>query len=254
VKESRSRKIPVLLGTLVSNDCDLPPFRGVPDSTHVDRSAVQRELEQGMGFLAEGRAADARAAYHSALQKDSGNAGAWYGYACAQLQSGDTAGARHSYEGARDRDVIRFRAPSDFNAVIRSVGHSPGAALVDVESLFVSRSPRRIIGNELLCDHLHPNPDGYFLMANGFFQAICELGILPGPDTGFVLPAAPYGVTALDWEIGDGCVRDEASGRFLNPPSRRATPSGADNRSSHCASTFTQYLSPHHAMAEYWLG
>jgi tetratricopeptide (TPR) repeat protein len=53
-----------------------------------------------------------------------------------------------------------------------------------------------------MCDHLHPNPQGYYIMAVGFYKGIVSLGALPPPDTAFVLPGSPYGVTDLDWEIG----------------------------------------------------
>jgi hypothetical protein len=41
-----------------------------------------------------------------------------------------------------------------------------------MESYFEAASPRGLIGNNLMHEHLHPNMDGYFLMADAFFNAM----------------------------------------------------------------------------------
>jgi tetratricopeptide (TPR) repeat protein len=41
-----------------------------------------------------------------------------------------------------------------------------------MKSYFESKSPNRIIGNNLMHEHLHPNYEGYFLMADAFFNTM----------------------------------------------------------------------------------
>lgn len=259
LEKSRERGIPVLLATLVSNERDLPPFRSNPDPGTTDHTGPGLKVGQGVGYLAAGRVEDARAIFVSALEDDSGHAGAWYGYARTLLQDGDTVSARRWFRGARDRDLIRFRAPSDFNGVIRSLVREGGARLVDLDSIFASRSQGGITGSGLICDHLHPNPDGYYLMARAFFDAIKETDILRDIDRTYTPPSAPYGVTALDWEIGLMKVFVMVH-RWPFPDSAVTVDDYHPQRDSTAARVAREYLfghniwsRAHHAMAEHWL-
>ncbi len=49
-----------------------------------------------------------------------------------------------------------------------------GATVVDVQRAFVERSPDGIIGSQLMLEHLHPNLEGYFVMADVFYNALAE--------------------------------------------------------------------------------
>ena len=259
VRKSQERGIPVVLGTLVSNERDLPPLCSTADTGSTAHASARQKVERGVSSLSEGRIDDARALLAAALADDSGHAGAWYGYARVLLQTGDTAAARRRFQGARDRDVIRFRAPSDFSAVIRAVAREYGTLLVDLDSVFASRSAGGIIGNELICDHLHPNPDGYFLMARSFFDAIRGLGLLTDLDRSFEPPTVPYGVTALDWEIGLMKVFAMLH-RWPFADSAVTVDDYRPQRDSTAARVAREYLyghniwsRAHHAMAEHWL-
>jgi lysophospholipase L1-like esterase len=90
----------------------------------------------------------------------------------AALARGDTAGARALLLRARDEDVVRFRAPSALNGVIREVAAAEGARYVGISEAIDSASPGRIPGNDLFLEHVHPNARGYALIGKGFFEAL----------------------------------------------------------------------------------
>lgn len=131
----RDAGIPVYLGTLVSNEKDLPPFDGGdPD--------------------------------------DEDSANAWFARGRERQNAGDPDAARSAYRNARDRDALPFRAPGAFNDIIRRAAQRDGVQRVDVLRHFESASPDGILGGELLLEHVHPNAEGYFLLADAYYEAL----------------------------------------------------------------------------------
>jgi tetratricopeptide (TPR) repeat protein len=198
------RGVPVLLSTLVSNYRDQPPFHSLELSSHDSLAAahLRAALAEADSLLAARDPDRAEDRYREALRVDSNNADAWYGAARARLLRGDSTGALSWYVGAKDRDAMRFRASEDANAIIESIAASRKTECVDMVGKFRRLSPGGVIGANLMCDHLHPTPQGYYQMAEAFYESIVAKGILPPPDGRFVAPLGPYGVTDLDWEIG----------------------------------------------------
>ena len=60
-----------------------------------------------------------------------------------------------------------------------------------------------IVGSELMLEHLHPNPRGYFLLAEAFFEALRETGLVDreGEDVGTAWERQP--LTEPDRFAGD---------------------------------------------------
>ncbi len=79
---------------------------------------------------------------------------------------------------AKDSDELRFRAPSEFNTIIRKVSEEHGALVVAVDSAFAAASNGGAVGNDLMTDHLHPNLKGYSLMADAFLSGISAKGMI----------------------------------------------------------------------------
>jgi tetratricopeptide (TPR) repeat protein len=138
--------IPVLIGTLASNERDQAPLATL--------AGVETEA-----------AGTARTAFQSAQDAEA---------------AGDFKAAREGYAWARDLDPLRFRAPAPFDVVVGQVGARRGAEVVGVHDGFVAASPNGLIGANLMLEHVHPNLDGYFLLADAFFDALLAAG-LPGP-------------------------------------------------------------------------
>jgi Tfp pilus assembly protein PilF len=227
-----------LFSTLVSNDRDLPPFAG----TAADAPARAGELLQaGSKALKNGDAGQAALAYSDALNLDSTNADALFGSARALLATGDSAAARRHFLDARDHDRMRFRASTGANGIIAAVAKEKGAWLVDFADILAARSPARTIGHEWICDHLHPDARGYYMLAAAFYVGIQHMRLLPPADPGFRLRQEPYGVTPLDRAIGL---------RKIGPIMRRwpfasgtvATDSALAHEDSACVRIATDYV------------
>jgi tetratricopeptide (TPR) repeat protein len=185
----------VILSTLVSNERDLPPFRSAGGG-----ESIRRALSAGDTALAHDDLPAADDHYRRAFEMDTTVADAWFSRGRVAWARGDSTGAAQWFAGARDRDVMRFRAPAAWNDTLRAVARGLGVPLVDIDAAFRAASPAGVPGNELLCDHLHPNPRGYALMAESFAGAVDALRLLPRPSAGS--GPEPLGVTDLDWDIG----------------------------------------------------
>jgi tetratricopeptide (TPR) repeat protein len=135
LKKSNRAGVPVLISELVSNLKDQPPFIAKQDGRPTEAAETfvrARKLET------EGRYTE----------------------------------AYNSYEKAKDLDLLRFRAPEDFNQIIHETASDYQIPVIPMKSIFEAASPHGLIGSSLMCDHLHPNKDGYFLMADAFYNAL----------------------------------------------------------------------------------
>ena len=138
VRKFRAAGVPVFIGGLTSNVRDRPPFVS-PDN--------------GV----------------------TGGADSTYAAARTALARGDTANARLLFVRARDLDVVRFRAPSAFNAIIRSTAKANDAVYVPVPEAFDSASGG-MPGAALFLEHVHPTQDGTVLLARTYFDALRGAG------------------------------------------------------------------------------
>lgn len=164
------KHVPVIISDLVSNVRDLPPFRSVRYENYPRADSLYTNAKQ--------------------LEAD---------------RSFDKA--KDEYIRAKDLDIVRFRASEDINKIIAHLADSLDIYFISLKSLFEKYSPHGIIGNNLMTDHLHPNIDGYFLMAEGFLTALKEHGMLEKKwDSTRVQPWTYYrynwGFTELDSMIG----------------------------------------------------
>src|SRR5690606_14987121 len=169
--------IPVFIATLASNERDQRPFETVFDPK-TDTAAWQRVYDRGQEALRSGDVAAARAAFTEATQMDTLAAEGFYALARVAEAAGDTAAAREAFVAARDRDALRFRAPEAFNAIIREVAAAHGATVVEAEANLRRAAPGGTIGAEHMLEHLHPTVDGYFLLADAFYDALREAGAI----------------------------------------------------------------------------
>ncbi len=133
--------IPVFVGSLASNLLDQAPF-----------------------------AANANAA--------PGGADSTFAAGRAALGSGDHTRADSLLSRARDLDVVRFRAPGEFNRIIRRVTTRTGETYVPVAEAFAAVSPAGVPGANIFLEHVHPTRDGQALIARVFFQALLRSGLL----------------------------------------------------------------------------
>lgn len=168
--------IPVFVGTVASNLKDQPPFASTP--LPADAAA---EAEATLAAIDDGRfdaVANGSLERIETLAAQHASAALYFAAARAREHRGDHAAAADDYALARDHDVLRFRAPSAINEVIRELAQATNAHLVDTEARLAAESGNGLIGSELMLEHLHPNVEGYFLIADQFYLALRDSGVL----------------------------------------------------------------------------
>ncbi len=175
----RDAGIPVFIGTLASNEKDLPPFASMT-APETDAAVWRSHFETGMKALRDGDNDQAGMSLEAALALDDSAASVHFVLARLYERRGDYSSARRAYLEARDRDQLRFRAPQGFNGLVRTLAADNDAHLVEVEAGLLEHAMHGIIGNELMLEHLHPNLQGYFLLADAYYQSLLDSGTL-GP-------------------------------------------------------------------------
>ncbi|MDQ7066284.1 MAG: GDSL-type esterase/lipase family protein [candidate division KSB1 bacterium] len=166
LRQAKKAGVPVVLSELVSNIRDMKPFVSVAADSLPPAGDVFRQAR-----VAE--------------------------------QAGEYDTARQLYYRAKDLDALRFRATEDFNAVIHELARRYNVPVVPLRRFFEQKSPHGLMGDNLFLEHLHPNVDGYFLMADAFFETLRQHRMISRewkPDR--LRPAAYYretwGLTELD--------------------------------------------------------
>jgi len=142
LKDIKESGIPVIIGTLTSNTKDFNPFI----SEKTDKLPAANYI---------------------------------FNQATDELNSGNIRRADSLFTYAKDLDVLRFRAPEMMTKVIRELGAEFNVKVVEIDSAFRMNSKYGIVGYNLTVDHLHPNIDGYFLMAKKFYRTMDNLGYIP---------------------------------------------------------------------------
>jgi tetratricopeptide (TPR) repeat protein len=118
---------------------------------------------------------------------DPDNAEAEFRKAQQLLASGRMNEALQGFRRARDYDVLRFRADSRINEIIRETAGNERARLVDAEASF------GLAGDDLLWEHVHFTPEGTYRLASMLAN---ELGIRNTPSFDQVKKSLP--ITSWD--------------------------------------------------------
>lgn len=150
--------IPVILSTLVSNEKDVKPFI----SNDLDKKNFVESIEKNKPEV------------HELAQK---NADAAYILGQYYLERNPDSAKKYLHL-AKELDLLRFRAPEKINEVIMLQAHERKLPLVDMKKIFESKVPNGILGDELVAEHVHPNVEGYFVMADAFYEKVKELDLL----------------------------------------------------------------------------
>jgi len=167
---AKEANVPLAIGNLVSNLKYQPPFVSVmSDDPQVTTNlktklrSIRNRISSKEYAALETELIELIAAYPQVADLQYLMANTKY-----DLQKFDQA--KTFYTKAKDLDGLRFRATEEFNETIHKVCESSDAFHVDVKQYFESASPSGIVGNELILEHLHPNLQGYYLIAAAFFE------------------------------------------------------------------------------------
>jgi tetratricopeptide (TPR) repeat protein len=184
--KAESAGVPVIVSELVSNIRDMKPF----------------------GSITAGKNPPAIDVYQAAQKAE---------------RDADFVKARDEYYRAKDLDAIKFRAPEDINAVIHELGEEFNLPVVSMKEYFEAYSKHRLIGDNLMAEHLHPNIDGYFIMSQGFLDAMREYKFI---DTTWSSRSVhdwryyrnSWGYTELDSLVADLRIQHLKAGWPFQPP------------------------------------
>ncbi|MBN1416392.1 MAG: hypothetical protein JW973_14915 [Bacteroidales bacterium] len=184
LRKAHRHHVPVVFSELVSNIKDLEPFCSEKTAVYAPAGNVYEE-------------------------------------ALASEQKGLFEDARKRYYQAKDLDCLRFRASEDINQIIHELGDKYGICIVPMKKVFENNSPNGLIGNNLLTEHVHPNIDGYFLIADAFYNALIEHTIAEKPDSSNCKSPDYYrhnwGYTELDSIFADLRLRQLKGGWPFQP-------------------------------------
>ena len=200
----------IMLCNLIDNEKDLPPFssKHIAGFTEQDTASWQESMQQAQDFQNASRYQHAITQYKNALALDSLYALTHYKLAQCYYALNNYTDARTHFKLAKDYDAIRFRAPSSFNRLIARVADEQHVPVIDVRSAFENRSTGRIPGHSLLYEHVHPNLQGYLLIAETIAEKMRETGTVSRfTDFGLKEPAglksALRNMTVLDVELAN---------------------------------------------------
>lgn len=169
--------IPTLVGTVASNERTHKPFISTL-APRVDEATWRQQYEAGVQAAQRGDSEGALEAIDAAIALDSLAADAFYARAQILDQAGQHEAARTAYLAAKDRDQLRFRAPEQVNTIIREEAARVGAIVVDTQKALAEAAEDGIIGSDLMLEHLHPNTDGYFVLADAFYHALQQADLI----------------------------------------------------------------------------
>ena len=173
----RKAGVPVFIGTLASNEKGLEPFISAL-TAGTDEVEWRGNYETAVEAAQAGATALARGILEALIADDDAAAAGYFAMGRALESQGDYPRARQAYLAAKDRDQLRFRAPEAFNAIIRDVAAQQDARVVEVQDRLLLAAEHGIIGDDLMLEHLHPNLEGYSLLADAYYAALHESGMI----------------------------------------------------------------------------
>jgi tetratricopeptide (TPR) repeat protein len=202
----REARVPVIVADLASNIM-FPPF--VADSL---KSGVSRDsLSSSMRRLCSGSRYQEILTFLGGLDPaDSTNADLLYWKGVALRGLGRPAEARAALGSARDRDLLKFRAPGAINAITDRVCAREGVQRIDGDSVLSACSVDGIAGDTLFWEHLHPTAYGYYQLASAFVRQIIAGRYIPEPESSSrLLPfnSDSLSVCWLDLAYGEYSIR-----------------------------------------------
>ena len=200
--------VPLMLSTVVSNLHDRPPF--ISDfSKDIDtetRNRWSELVQKGKNEQDRGKYKEALELYDEALHIDTMRADIHYDMGVCFYALQNIPDAKRQFILAKDFDLLRFRATNDFNAVVQNIVEKKHLMLADIAKAFDEHSEHGIVGRSLMVEHVHPNLDGYFLIAKEYARAMKQhncitsdsLWRLPLPDDDYKALSL---MTLFDFEV-----------------------------------------------------
>lgn len=168
----QEHNIPVLISNVVSNEKDLKPFVSYPPDS-LQFPGFFMDYDDGVKAFGKNRLSYALSYFREANHRYNQHALCNYHLGQLSWRQQDFPAAKEYFARAKDMDGLRFRAPAMINEVISELCNTyPNAHLVDTKTVFERWSADRIIGHELILEHVHPTLTGYALLSDAFYEAM----------------------------------------------------------------------------------
>lgn len=180
--------VPIVLCTVATNLKDCAPFASLHRTGlgAAELAEWQAAYDDGVAHQNRGSLAEAKAAYERAARIDADYADLVFRRAECSRLLGQVAEAANLFRKARDCDALQFRADGRINGMIREAAAnfaSRRVDLLDAEGLFATNSPQGIPGAELFYEHVHPTPEGNYILARAVADRVVRsLSLEPSGD------------------------------------------------------------------------
>jgi tetratricopeptide (TPR) repeat protein len=171
----------VIISTVATNLKDCPPLDSLhrPDLDADGLAKWDSLYHAGIELEVDGRWLEAIAQFEAAALIDDRFADLQFRLGRCFAAAGRFSEARDHFILARDRDVLRFRADSHINTILRDVAaeqKTAGVRLVDVEKALAESAlaTNGILGENLFFEHVHMTFAGNYLLAQAILDQVCE--------------------------------------------------------------------------------
>jgi len=169
--------IPAVVSTVGVNLKDCAPFASLhhPGLSEEETRRWQVMVREGETLQERGRYGDAVERYLQAESIDSDYAELHFRLGKCYWAMGDYEESKTRYVKARELDVLRFRADTRINGIIRRVAggkSEKGIRLADSQQALEANSPHGTPGSELLYEHVHLNFRGTYLVARAILDEV----------------------------------------------------------------------------------
>lgn len=221
IKIAKKHDVDIIISELVSNVKDQKPFVSLfKDEQHEEN--FRQIISRGFAQQQKNQFQLALEHYYKAKSIDDSPAIVYYRIAQCYEQLAQYDSAKAYYYKSKDMDGLRFRASEDFNEVIRDVCQQHHIPYVPLLNVFESRSFNELIGDNLMLDHLHPNAEGYFLIAKSFSNVMqqrrlihLDWNIQQSPSDSLLL--TKIGLTEIDYQYAQLAVNILKAGWPFKP-------------------------------------
>lgn len=178
VEMAQRQGVRVILCTVPVNLRDWEPYGSYhrPGFSETDEQQWDRLVQAGKEAYVRRDFTAAQAYFLQAAEGDPTPADLNYFIGHCRLLLGQSQETYRYFQAAVDRDVLRGRAGSEINAVIREVAASHQVPLADVELEFRRRSPDGVPGDNFFVDFVHPTLEGQKGIAQVIFQTMLQQG------------------------------------------------------------------------------
>lgn len=218
---SKKYNVDIIISELVSNVRDQKPFVSI-FSNEPEKNKWRQIVNQGFEKQQQKQFQFALDHYYKAKSIDNSPALLYYLIAQCYDRLAQYDSAKTNYYQSKDLDGLRFRASEDFNNAIRDVCKQNNIPCVPLLQEFERYSANELIGDNLILDHLHPNVNGYFLIAKSFADIMQKHHLIhpdwhPEQTPSDSLLLTQMGLTELDYKYAQLAVNILKAGWPFKP-------------------------------------